>query len=282
MAQPILAAPQNASVRRSPRACRRPPGWGTGFSLGDAGHGVLRVRADLPGGLAALARLASGDPQVRVRLLTGSDWDPVNDAYGALPFIYGTLVSSLIALVMAVPLSVATAIYLTELAPRWLRQPVISLIEMLAAIPSVILGLWGIFVMVPWMRTYLFPGSKPRHLGWTSAFQGPTLWPQPARGGMIIAIMIIPIITSVSREILRSVPGSCSARRAYALGATRWEVTRIAVLQLREARIFGAVILGLGRALGETMAVTMVIGNKPADRRVAPAAGLYPGQRHRQ
>ncbi len=195
------------------------------------------------------------------RFLVSSDWDPGNDIYGALPFIYGTLVSSLIALVIAVPLSVATAIYLTELAPLWLRQPVISLIEMLAAIPSVILGLWGIFVMVPWLRVYAVPVLR-HSLGWCPLFQGSANGSCMLAGGMIIAIMIIPIITSVSREVLVSVP-DLQREAAYALGATRWEVTRIAVLSYAKRGIFGAVILGLGRALGETMAVTMVIGNTP-------------------
>jgi phosphate transport system permease protein len=193
--------------------------------------------------------------------LVSTDWDPVNDSYGALPFIFGTLVSSLIALIIAVPLSVATAIYLTELAPLWLRQPIVSLVEMLAAIPSVILGLWGIFVMVPWLRVEVLPFLR-HYLGWCPLFQGTIYGPCMLAGGMIIAIMIIPIITSVSREILVSVP-HLQREAAYALGATRWEVTRIAVLSYAKRGIFGAVILGLGRALGETMAVTMVIGNTP-------------------
>ncbi len=188
--------------------------------------------------------------------LTTSTWDPVAEQFGALPFIYGTLVSSLIALLIAVPLSIATAVYLTELAPLWLRQPLVSLIEMLAAIPSVILGLWGIFVMVPWLRDYPFPWLK-RLFGWTPFFSGPIYGTSMLAGGIIIAIMILPIITSVSREILRSVP-DLQREAAYALGATRWEVTRIAVLSYARKGLFGAVILGLGRALGETMAVTMV------------------------
>ena len=178
-----------------------------------------------------------------------------------MPFIYGTLVSSLIALLIAVPLSIATAAYLTELAPLWIRQPLVSLIEMLAAIPSVILGLWGIFVMIPWLRDYPFPFLK-RFFGWTPFFSGPIYGPSMLAGGIIIAIMILPIITSVSREILRSVP-DLQREAAYALGATRWEATRIAVLSYAKKGLFGAVILGLGRALGETMAVTMVIGNTP-------------------
>jgi phosphate transport system permease protein len=193
--------------------------------------------------------------------LTRSTWDPVAEQFGALPFIYGTVVSSLIALLIAVPLSIATAVYLTELAPLWIRQPIVSLIEMLAAIPSVILGLWGIFVMIPWLRDYPFPVLK-RLLGWTPLFTGPIYGPSMLAGGIIVAIMILPIITSVSREILRSVP-DLQREAAYALGATRWEVTRIAVLSYARKGLFGAVILGLGRALGETMAVTMVIGNTP-------------------
>jgi phosphate transport system permease protein len=193
--------------------------------------------------------------------LTTSTWDPVAEQFGALPFVYGTLVSSAIALIIAVPLGVATAAYLTELAPLWIRQPLVSLIEMLAAIPSVILGLWGIFVMVPWLRNYPFPFLK-HYFGWIPLFTGPIYGPCMFAGGIIIAIMILPIITSVSREILRSVP-NLQREAAYALGATRWEATRIAVLSYAKKGLFGAVILGLGRALGETLAVTMVIGNTP-------------------
>lgn len=195
------------------------------------------------------------------KFLTTSKWDPVAEQFGALPFIYGTLVSSVLALLIAVPLSIATAVYLTELAPLWIRQPIVSLIEMLAAIPSVILGLWGIFVMIPWLRQYPFPLLK-KLFGWTPFFTGPIYGTSMLAGGIIIAIMILPIITSVSREILRSVP-NLQREAAYALGATRWEVTRIAVLSYARKGLFGAMILGLGRALGETMAVTMVIGNTP-------------------
>jgi phosphate transport system permease protein len=193
--------------------------------------------------------------------LATSTWDPVAEEFGALPFIYGTLVSSAIALIIAVPLGIATAAYLTELAPLWIRQPLTSLIEMLAAIPSVILGLWGIFVMVPWLRNYPFPFLK-QYFGWIPLFNGPIYGPCMFAGGIIIAVMILPIITSVSREILRSVP-DLQREAAYALGATRWEATRIAVLSYAKKGLFGAVILGLGRALGETLAVTMVIGNTP-------------------
>jgi phosphate transport system permease protein len=193
--------------------------------------------------------------------LVSSDWDPVNEVFGALPFIFGTLVSSAIALVIAVPISIATAVYLTELAPLWLRQPLILFIELLAAVPSVILGLWGIFVMIPWLSGHLFPWLQ-KVFGFLPFFKGPIYGVSMLAGGIIVAIMIIPIITSISREILRSVPG-LQREAAYALGATHWEVTRIAVLSYAKKGLFGAVILGLGRALGETMAVTMVIGNSP-------------------
>jgi phosphate transport system permease protein len=195
------------------------------------------------------------------RFLTTSDWDPVNGIFGALAFIYGTLVTSAIALIIAVPISVATAVYLTELAPLSLRQPLIMFIELLAAIPSVVLGLWGIFVMVPFLRDHLDPGLQ-KLFGFLPLFQGPIYGIGYLTGGIILAIMAVPIITSISREILRSVP-SLQREAAYALGATHWEATRIAVLSYAKNGIFGAVILGLGRALGETMAVTMVIGNTP-------------------
>jgi len=189
------------------------------------------------------------------------EWNPVEDQYGALPFIFGTLVSSLLAILIAVPLGVATALFLTELAPLRLRQPVVMVIEMLAAVPSVIFGLWGIFVLIPWLRDHLFVWLK-HSLGFLPLFQGPIYGVSMLAAGIIIAIMILPIVTSISREILRSVP-NLQREAAYALGATRWEVLRIAVLSYARRGLFGAAILGLGRALGETMAVTMVIGNNP-------------------
>ena len=196
------------------------------------------------------------------RFLISGDWDPVNNKLGALTFIYGTLVTSVIALIIAVPVSVGAAVYLTELAPQWLRQPLVMFIELLAAIPSVILGLWGMFVLVPFLRDYLFPWLQ-KILGFLPIFQGATYYGYCIlSAGIILAIMAVPIITSVSREILRSVP-NLQREAAYALGATHWEVTRIAVLSYAKKGLFGAVILGLGRALGETMAVTMVIGNTP-------------------
>jgi phosphate transport system permease protein len=193
--------------------------------------------------------------------LWSSEWDPVQDKYGALPFIFGTLVSSLLALLIAVPLGVATAIFLTELAPLKLRQPIVMAIEMLAAVPSVIFGLWGIFVLIPWLRDHLFVWLR-HYFGYLPLFQGPIYGVSMLAAGIVVAIMILPIITSISREILRSVP-NLQREAAYALGATRWEVLKIAVLSYARRGLFGAAVLGLGRALGETMAVTMVIGNRP-------------------
>ncbi|HWA85229.1 MAG TPA: phosphate ABC transporter permease subunit PstC [Opitutus sp.] len=208
------------------------------------------------------------------KFLVSTDWDPVNDQFGALPFIFGTFVSSLIALLIAVPLSIGTAIYLTDLAPVWLRQPLTSVIEMLAAVPSVIWGLWGIFVLVPWLRVSIYPVLQ-KWLGFLPLFKGPIYGIGMLTGGIIVAIMILPIVTSVSREVLRSVP-NLQREAAYGLGATRWEVTRIAVLSYARRGLFGAAVLGLGRALGETMAVTMVIGNTPqiAASLFAPAYSL--------
>jgi phosphate transport system permease protein len=193
--------------------------------------------------------------------LWSSEWDPVQEKFGALPFIFGTLVSSLLALLIAVPLGVATALFLTELAPLKVRQPIVMAIEMLAAVPSVIFGLWGIFILIPWLRDHLFVWLK-HYLGFLPFFQGPIYGLSMLAAGIIIAIMILPIVTSISREILRSVP-NLQREAAYALGATRWEVLRIAVLSYARRGLFGAAVLGLGRALGETMAVTMVIGNRP-------------------
>lgn len=203
--------------------------------------------------------------------LTNSVWNPVENEYAALPFIFGTLVTSLLALAIATPLAVATAVFLTELAPNWVRQPLIFLIEMLAAIPSVILGLWGIFVMLPFLKEHFFPALK-NTLGFLPIFSGPSFGYSILAASIILAVMVLPIITSVSREILRSVP-DLQREAAYGLGATRWEVTRIAVLSYAKKGIFGAMILGLGRALGETMAVTMVIGNA----NVIPKSLLAPG-----
>ncbi len=195
------------------------------------------------------------------RFITASDWDPVAGKFGALPLIYGTVVSSAIALLLAVPLGVGVAVFLSEIAPKELKTIVGFLVELLAGIPSVIYGLWGIFVLAPWVMTVLAPWLN-RWLGFLPLFQGKSYGVGLLTAGLILALMVVPFITSVSREVLATVPRD-QREAALALGMTRWEVIRHAVLPYGKIGIMGAVILSLGRALGETMAVTMVIGNTP-------------------
>jgi phosphate transport system permease protein len=191
----------------------------------------------------------------------GKMWDPVSGDFGAMPFIYGTLVSSLLALLIAVPLAVGVSIFVTELCPRFLRGMVSFTVELLAAIPSVIYGLWGIFVLAPLLHNHIQPWLA-QYLGWTGFFNGPAYGIGMLAAGIILAIMIIPIIASITREVLVAVPQS-QREAVLALGATRWEMVRMAVLRNARAGIMGGIILGLGRAIGETMAVTMLIGNRP-------------------
>jgi phosphate transport system permease protein len=204
------------------------------------------------------ARLAIGE--FGLGFLTSSEWDPVTGQFGALPLIFGTVVSSALALLIAVPLSLGVAIFLTEFAPMSIRGPVAFLIELLAAIPSVVYGLWGIFVMIPFLRATVFPFLK-NTFGFLPFFQGPIYGPGMLSAAVILAIMVMPYIMSVSREVLLAVPNT-QREAAMALGATRWEALTGAVLPYARSGVIGAVILGLGRALGETMAVTMVIGNR--------------------
>lgn len=191
--------------------------------------------------------------------LGSSTWDPVKEVFGALPAIYGTLLSSIIGLIIAVPISLGAAIFLVELAPSWLKAPASLVIEMLAAIPSVIIGLWALFVLVPLVRNPIesWLGSK---LGFLPLFQGPPFGVGFLAAGIILAIMVIPIVTAVSRDAIRAVPNE-QREAMLALGATQWETIRRAVFPYCRSGLVAAVILGLGRALGETMAVTMVIGN---------------------
>jgi phosphate transport system permease protein len=198
-------------------------------------------------------------------------WDPVNDQFGALPFIYGTLVSSLLALIIAVPLSLGVAVFVTEMCPRSLRGIISFLVELLAAIPSVIYGLWAIFILVPILRLHVEPWLA-RYLGWSGLFEGAPFGIGMLAAGIILAIMIIPIVASITREVLTAVPRQ-QREAVLALGATRWEMIRMGVLRNARAGILGGVILGLGRALGETMAVTMVIGNRPEIARSLFAPG---------
>ena len=193
--------------------------------------------------------------------LVGTNWDPVAEQFGALPFVYGTLVSSLLALVIAVPLGLGAAIYLAEFAPTCVREPVGFLIELLAAIPSVVYGLWGIFVLAPLLRTWVQPALGST-LGFLPLFQGPAYGVGMLAAGLILAIMVVPFIATVGRDVLLAVPDT-QREVALALGATSWETTRMAVLRYGRSGLLGAVLLALGRALGETMAVTMVIGNRP-------------------
>ena len=198
--------------------------------------------------------------QFGTHFFVGSDWDPVFGNFSALPFIYGTIVSSLVALIIAVPLAVAVAVFVTEMCPGPLRRPIAYATELLAAIPSVIYGLWAIFVLVPLLRQDVNP-LLTRFLGWTGLFTGPDYGYSIFAAAVVMAIMIVPIISSITREVLAVVPQQ-QREAALALGATRWEMVRMAVLRNARAGIVGAIILGLGRALGETMAVTMVIGNR--------------------
>jgi phosphate transport system permease protein len=192
--------------------------------------------------------------------LTSSDWDPVQEMFGSVPFVYGTLASSLLALLVAAPLGLGIALFLTELSPQRLREPVGFLVEILAAIPSVVYGLWGMFVLAPFMRTVV----DPFLMKWI----GPPFFAPPSTGlslltaGIILAIMILPTVTAISREVFEAVP-NVYRESALALGATKWESIQLAVVKASKTGVVGALMLGLGRALGETMAVTMVIGNKP-------------------
>lgn len=192
--------------------------------------------------------------------ITDSVWDPVAEKFGALPLVFGTLLTSFLALLLAVPLSLGVAIYLTEFAPDKIRQPIAMVIELLAAIPSVVYGLWGIFVMIPILQSSVYPFLEA-NFGWLPIFQGPIYGPSVLSASLILTIMVMPFIMSVAREVLLAVPPG-QREAATALGATRWEAVTTAIVPYAKSGIVGAVILGLGRALGETMAVTMLIGNR--------------------
>jgi phosphate transport system permease protein len=244
------------------------PGWARG-NAADRAYGVVLTAFGLSiPVIFALIFLRVGGvalPAVRefgFEFLTSTEWNPVEGQFGALPFIFGTVVSSLIAVVLAVPLAIGLSIFLTELAPRWLAAPVAFATELLAAIPSVIYGLWAIFTLVPALREQV---QKPLVAAFGDAvplFAGPAYGSSVLAGGVILAVMIIPFVSAVSREVLAAVPRD-QREAALALGATRWEMTWQVALPYAFPGIIGAVILGLGRALGETMAITMVIGNRP-------------------
>lgn len=205
------------------------------------------------GAMPAIERFGIG-------FVVDTGWDPVAGTFGAWPAILGTLLTSALALLMAVPLALGVAVYLTEFAPMRLRGPIATVIELLAAIPSVVYGLWGIFVLVPFLRRWVYP-SLESWFGWLPFFEGPIYGPSVLSASLILAVMVVPFIMSVSREVLLAVPAG-QREAALALGATRWEAVSTVIIPYAKSGILGAIILGLGRALGETMAVTMLIGNR--------------------
>jgi len=191
----------------------------------------------------------------------GSKWDPLGNVYGVLPMIYGSVVTSAIALLIGVPISLGVAVFLSELSPRRLKSPISFIVELLAAVPSVVYGLWGIFILAPLLRDYAYPFLQA-HLGFLPIFQGYIYGASILTAGIVLAIMIIPIVSSISRDALLAVPDS-QREAAYALGATKSEAIRISVLSYARSGILASIFLGLGRAFGETIAVTMVVGNTP-------------------
>jgi phosphate transport system permease protein len=235
--------------------------WAAGLTV--LGGAALAVAGVIVLSLWVLARPLAAKTSI-LAFLAGTSWDPVAEAFGALPFAFGTLVTSAVAIVVAVPVSVGMAVFLVEMGPARLRPVVSFLVETLAAIPSVVYGLWGLFVLVPWLRSTVEPALGAA-LGFLPLFQGPPIGLGYLAAGLILAIMILPTIASVTIEVLKTTPPSLR-EGALALGATRWEAIRMAVLPFGRAGITGAALLGLGRALGETMAVTMVIGNSPEIR----------------
>jgi phosphate transport system permease protein len=262
-----MASPESPKVTLV-NPTREAPTWRKSFFNLDSGFkGLVLIAGLVVLGIVGLIvaellqQSALAWQKFGLRFFFGSDWDPVSGSFGALPFVYGTIISSLVALIIAVPLAVAVAVFVTEMCPRPLRKPISYATELLAAIPSVIYGLWAIFVLVPLLRAHINP-LFIKYLGWTGLFVGPDYGYSMFAAGVILAIMIIPIISSITREVLSVVPQP-QREAALALGATKWEMVRIAVLRNARAGIVGAIILGLGRALGETMAVTMVIGNNP-------------------
>jgi phosphate transport system permease protein len=265
-----------AAERRAPSRLARALGGG---NIADRVYGLVILGAGLvlPVLFAFIILRIGAAAWLSVRtfgpgFVTATAWDPVAGRFGALPFIFGTVVSSLLALAVAFPLALGLSIFLTELAPRWLAVPVAFATDLLAAIPSVVYGLWGIFVLVPWLRTHVEQPIADRFGDTIPLLAGPAYGVSIFAAGVVLAIMIIPFISAVSREVLSAVPRA-QREAALALGATRWEMTWKSVLPYALPGIFGAAILGLGRALGETMAVTMVIGNRPE----VPSSIFHPG-----
>jgi len=230
-----------------------------GFRVGTGLFGVLLILIVAAIGFELARQSMLSVQKFGLGFWTSSTWDPVAGEFGALPFIWGTLYSSVLALAIATPIAIGIAVFITELCPPWLRQPLVFLTELLAAIPSIVYGLWGIFVLVPAVRW--FQTSLPDSLRALPIFTGPPLGVGMLAATLILAVMVVPFTSSVTREVLKSVP-MAQREGAYALGATRFEAIAAALFYARTG-IVGAVMLGFGRALGETMAVTMVIGNNP-------------------
>ena len=230
-----------------------------GFRVGTGAFGLMLVLIVAAIGFELARQSMLSIQKFGFGFWTTSTWDPVAGQFGALPFIWGTLYSSVLALLLAAPVAIGIAVFITELCPSRLRQPLVFLTELLAAIPSIVYGLWGIFVLVPAVRA--FQVALPDQLRRLPIFAGPPLGVGMLSATLILAVMVVPFTSSVAREVLKSVP-SAQREAAYALGATRFEATCAALFYARTG-IVGAVMLGFGRALGETMAVTMVIGNSP-------------------
>ena len=248
-------APQTARARKGPL-----PDRAYGAALTALGAAAIAVA-----GLILLVLIDTSRPALAaigiIKFVAGTDWDPVQESFGALPFLYGTLVTSGIALLLALPVGVGLALFLTEMAGATLRRVVGFALELLAGIPSVVFGLWGLFVLVPLLRLHVEP-FLGRTLGFLPLFKGPAIGVGYLAAGLLLAVMVLPTIASVAIEVLKTVPGPLR-EGALALGATRWEAIRLSVLPYAWPGILGAGVLGLGRALGETMAATMVIGNNP-------------------
>jgi phosphate transport system permease protein len=258
--------------RPRPVTLPRPAPWGDGafrWLVTGTAAALLALTAVLFWELYANARpLIARDG---LGFITRDVWDAERDQFGARPLLFGTLVTSAIAVVLAVPVALGVALFTTEIAPRWLRRPVSSLVELLAAVPSVAFGFWGIIVLAPVMARDVDP-LLIRLLGWTGLFQAPQFGLSLLTAGVVLAIMILPIVAAISREVFSVVPRS-QREAALALGATRWESIRLAVLPYARSGIIGAVVLGLGRAMGETMAVAFVIGSVPEFHRNLLAPG---------
>ena len=251
----------------SPRALTSPARAG----LGDRGFRALTLGCGLLVlvilGLIAVSTTREAWPAFAhdgLRFFTSSRWAPSNEVFGSLPFVYGTVVTAVIALVLAVPVSVGIALFLSDVAPRRLSRPVSSLIDLLAAVPSVVYGLWGVIVLAPWLAG-VYDGvsdlTSPIPV-LSTLFAGPSTGRGLSTAGIILALMVTPIITSITREVFDTVP-VMAKEAAYALGATRWEMIRAAVFPHSRAGMIGAVMLGLGRAMGETIAAALVIGSSP-------------------